>query len=66
VDVLVTKMSLSERVVGRFWKSLGRRMMLEGGDYSDRCEYELLVDFLCIEILVGKNVSLSVEVSVVD
>jgi hypothetical protein len=51
---LVTKMSLSERVVGRFWKSVGRRMMLEGGEYSDGCEYELVVNFLCTKILVGK------------
>jgi hypothetical protein len=66
VDVLVTKMSLSEMVVGRFWKSVGRRMMSEGGEYSYRCEYELLVNCLCIKILVVKNVSLSVGVSVVD
>jgi hypothetical protein len=34
-------MSSSERVVGRIWKSVGRRLMLEGGEYSDGCEYEL-------------------------
>jgi hypothetical protein len=47
----------SERVVGRFWKSVGRRMMSEGGEYSDGCEYELLVKRLCIKIFVGKCVS---------
>jgi hypothetical protein len=51
---LVIKMSLSERVVGRFWKSVVRRMMSEGGEYSDRFEYELVVNFFCIKILVGK------------
>jgi hypothetical protein len=54
VDVLVIKMSSSERVVGRFWKSVGRRMTSEGGEFSDECEYELFVKCLCIKILVGK------------
>jgi hypothetical protein len=34
-------MSSSERVVGKIWKSVGRRLMSEGGEYSDECEYEL-------------------------
>jgi hypothetical protein len=54
VDVLIIKISSSERVVGRLWKSVGRRMMSEGGEYSDECEYELHVNCLCIKILVGK------------
>jgi hypothetical protein len=59
VDVFVIKMSSLERVVGRFWKSVGRRMMSEGGEYSDECEYELSVNFLCMKILIGKSVSAS-------
>jgi hypothetical protein len=57
LDVLVIKMTSSERVVGRFWRSVGSRMMSEGGEYSDGCEYELFVNCLCIKILVGKCVS---------
>jgi hypothetical protein len=34
-------MSSSERVVERIWQSVGRRLMLGGGEYSDGCEYEL-------------------------
>ena len=41
MDIWVAKMSLSDRVVGKIWKSVGRRMMSEGGEYSDECEYEL-------------------------
>jgi hypothetical protein len=59
VDILIIKVSSSERVVGRFWNSAGRRIMSEGGEYSDGCEYELSVNCLCIKILVGKCVSVS-------
>jgi hypothetical protein len=61
---LVRKRSLSERVVGRFWKSVGRRMMSEGGEYSDECEYELSLNCVSMKILEG--LSLSVGVSLVD
>ena len=54
---MVSKRSSSERVVGRFWKSVGRRMMSEGGEYSDECEYELSLNCVSMKILEGKYVS---------
>ena len=52
-------MSLSDRVVGRFWKSVGRRLMSEGGEYSDGCEYELSWKGVGQILLVGKYVGVN-------
>jgi hypothetical protein len=41
MDIWVRKKSLLDRVVERIWKSVGRKMMSEGGEYSDECKFEL-------------------------
>jgi hypothetical protein len=53
VDILVIKMSSSDKVVDRFWKSVGRRKDEGGGEYSDKYEYDMHVKCLRLKISIG-------------
>jgi hypothetical protein len=54
VDILVIKKSSSDRVVERFWKSVGRRKDEGGGEYSDKYEYDMRVKCLRLKISIGR------------
>jgi hypothetical protein len=54
VDILVIKESSSDRVVGRFWKSIGRRKNEGGVKNSDKYDYCLCTKCLSLKIHVGK------------
>lgn len=51
--MLVKKMQLSGRILGRFLKSVDRRMISEGGEYFDQFEYELSLNCLGMKMLIG-------------
>jgi hypothetical protein len=57
VDILVIKKSSSDRVVERFWKSVGRMKDEGGGEYSDKFEYDMHLKCFRLKISIGKNVS---------
>ena len=54
MDVLVINMSSSDRVVEKFWKSVGRRKDKGGWEYSDKYEYCICTKYLGLKIHVGK------------
>jgi hypothetical protein len=54
VDTLVIKESSTDRVVERFWKSVGRRKDEGGGEISNKYEYCLCTKCLGLKIHVEK------------